>query len=37
LTERSVFVCFDPYGETIKVRSLLDLQTAFYENLSQLR
>lgn len=35
-TERSEFVCFDTYGEKIKVRSLLDLQSAFYENLSQL-
>lgn len=30
------FLCFDTYGETIKVRSLLDLQTAFFENISQL-
>lgn len=35
--EKSEFVCFDTYGEKIKVRSLLDLQTAFYENLSELR
>ncbi len=30
-------VCFDTYGEKVKVRSLLDLQTAFFENLSELR
>jgi hypothetical protein len=34
--EKSKFLCFDPYGETIKVRYLLDLQTAFFENISQL-
>jgi hypothetical protein len=33
----SEFVCFDNYGERIKVRSLLDLQSAFFENLSQLK
>jgi hypothetical protein len=32
----SKFLCFDAYGETIKVKSLLDLQTAFFENISQL-
>ena len=32
----SKFLCFDAYGERIKVKSLLDLQTAFYENISQL-
>jgi hypothetical protein len=35
--EKSKFVCFDPYGETLKVKSLLDLQTAFYDNISQLK
>ena len=35
--EKSSFICFDPYGEKLKVRSLLDLQTAFYENISQLK
>lgn len=35
--DRSEFVCFDTYGEKIKVRSLLDLQSAFFENLSELR
>ncbi len=35
--ERSEFMCFDTYGETIKVHSLLDLQTAFFENISQLK
>lgn len=34
--EKSEFVCFDNYGEKMKVRSLLDLQSAFFENLSQL-
>jgi len=34
--KQSKFLCFDAYGETIKVRSLLDLQTAFFENISQL-
>ncbi len=32
----SKFLCFDAYGESIKVKSLLDLQTAFFENISQL-
>jgi hypothetical protein len=32
----SRFLCFDTYGEKINVRSLLDLQTAFFENISQL-
>jgi hypothetical protein len=27
----------DMYGEKINVRSLLDLQTAFFENISQLK
>jgi len=31
------FLCFDTYGETIKVKSLLDLQSAFFENISQLK
>jgi len=31
------FLCFDTYGEKIKVKSLLDLQTAFFENISQLK
>ncbi len=34
---KSEFVCFDNYGEKVKVRSLLDLQSAFFENLSQLK
>jgi len=33
----SKFLCFDAYGESIPVRSLLDLQTAFFENISQLK
>jgi len=31
------FLCFDMYGEKINVRSLLDLQAAFFENISQLK
>ena len=34
--EKSKFLCFDAYGEKIKVNSLLDLQTAFFETISQL-
>ena len=34
---KSKFLCFDMYGEKINVRSLLDLQTAFFENISQLK
>ncbi|MEO6980929.1 MAG: hypothetical protein ABJA76_19005 [Mucilaginibacter sp.] len=34
--KNSKFLCFDAYGEKINVRSLLDLQTAFFENISQL-
>jgi hypothetical protein len=33
----SKFVCFDLYGEKMNVKSLLDLQTAFFENISQLK
>ena len=35
--EKATFLCFDTYGEKIKVRSLLDLQAAFFENISQLK
>jgi len=35
--EKPEFICFDTYGEKIKVRSLLDLQSAFFENLSELK
>lgn len=35
--EKSSFTCFDPYGEKMPVRSLLDLQAAFFENISQLK
>jgi len=35
--QTSKFLCFDAYGEKIVVRSLLDLQTAFFENISQLK
>jgi hypothetical protein len=34
--KNSKFLCFDAYGEKINVKSLLDLQTAFFENISQL-
>jgi hypothetical protein len=34
--KNSKFLCFDTYGESIQVKSLLDLQTAFFENISQL-
>jgi len=34
--QTSRFLCFDTYGEKINVRSLLDLQSAFFENISQL-
>ena len=33
----SQYLCFDPYGEKINVKSLLDLQTAFFDNLSKLK
>jgi hypothetical protein len=33
----SKFLCFDMYGEKINVKSLLDLQAAFFENISQLK
>lgn len=33
----SKYLCFDAYGEAIKVRSLFDLQKAFFENISQLK
>lgn len=33
----SRFLCFDMYGEKINVKSLLDLQMAFFENISQLK
>ena len=35
--KNSKFLCFDAYGETIQVKSLLDLQAAFFENISQLK
>jgi len=35
--EKTRFLCFDTYGEKVKVRSLLDLQTAFFDNISQLK
>ncbi|MFD2864677.1 hypothetical protein [Mucilaginibacter antarcticus] len=33
----SKFLCFDMYGEKVNVRSLLDIQNAFFENISQLK
>lgn len=36
-TEQPKFLCFDMYGEKVNVKSLLDLQTAFFENISQLK
>ncbi|WP_461449193.1 hypothetical protein [Mucilaginibacter sp.] len=33
----SKFLCFDMYGEKVNVNSLLDLQAAFFENISQLK
>jgi len=35
--DKSRFTCFDAYGEQFKVRSLLDLQVAFFDNISQLK
>jgi hypothetical protein len=35
--ELTKFLCFDAYGEKINVKSLLDLQVAFFENISQLK
>jgi len=35
--KHSKFLCFDMYGEKINVNSLLDLQAAFFENISQLK
>jgi hypothetical protein len=34
---KAKFLCFDMYGEKIAVKSLLDLQAAFFENISQLK
>lgn len=36
-TRKSTFLCFDTYGEKMNVKSLLDLQSAFFENISQLK
>lgn len=36
-TSKAKFICFDMYGEKVSVRSLLDLQAAFFENISQLK
>lgn len=36
-TGKSKFLCFDTYGEKMNVKSLLDLQSAFFENISQLK
>lgn len=34
---KSKFLCFDMYGEKVNVKTLLDLQTAFFDNISQLK
>ena len=34
---KAKFLCFDTYGEKVSVKTLLDLQTAFFENISQLK
>ena len=34
---KAKFLCFDTYGEKMNVKSLLDLQSAFFENISQLK
>jgi hypothetical protein len=34
---KSQFLCFDMYGEKMPVKSLLDLQSAFFDNISQLK
>jgi hypothetical protein len=34
---KSRFTGFDAYGEQIKIKSLLDLQVAFFDNISQLK
>jgi len=35
--KQAKFLCFDMYGEKMNVNSLLDLQAAFFENISQLK
>ncbi|WP_462267012.1 hypothetical protein [Mucilaginibacter sp.] len=35
--DKARFTCFDAYGEQIKVKSLLDIQVAFFDNISQLK
>jgi hypothetical protein len=35
--KHSKFLAFDMYGEKMSVRSLLDLQSAFFENISQIK
>ncbi|MBK0380203.1 hypothetical protein [Mucilaginibacter segetis] len=34
---KAKFLCFDTYGEKMNVKTLLDLQSAFFENISQLK
>lgn len=34
---KSRFTCFDAYGEQHRVKTLLDLQVAFFDNISQLK
>lgn len=35
--EKAKFLAFDTYGEKMKVKSLLDLQAALFDNISQLK
>ena len=35
--EKVQFLAFDTYGEKMKVNSLLDLQAAFFDNISKLK
>ena len=37
MPEKCKFTCFDTYGEKLNVKSLLDMQVAFYDNISQLK
>lgn len=37
IPDKADFVWFDVYGEQMKVNSLIDLQVAFFENLSELK
>jgi hypothetical protein len=35
--QKAKFLCFDTYGERVSVNTLLDLQTAFFDNISRLK